>query len=200
MCHLDKYSLLSRSVQRSTPSEIGESRVAGGSCKRISTTRACVWKRRRGMGGRPENTAGLDVWLRVWLVVCFNVSLNLSFYAEEPPTSSLSSRSPPAVLASNVCSWHTTCVFACVLGLRWIGSGTRSGRSPSTFRTLLRRTQGARDVDEDVVVVAVGRRRRGSEQKVATRARRREFIFTNYAGGIEQPRLWCSNRRIGISV
>lgn len=53
------------------------------------------------------------------------------------------------VLRSSVCSWHTTCVFACVSDLRWIGTGTaRTGlgsRSPSTFRTLLDRAQGTRE-------------------------------------------------------
>lgn len=121
----------SRRFDAAFPLEIGESRVAGGFCKRFSTTGACLEKEEGRKGeenrGWPGNTAGLDVWLRVWLVVCFNVSLNLSFHAEVPPTSSLSSRSPPAVLASNVCSWHTTCVFACVLGLRWIDSGRRPG-------------------------------------------------------------------------
>lgn len=53
------------------------------------------------------------------------------------------------VLTSSVCSWHTTCVFACVSDLRWIGTGTaRTGlgsRSPSTFRTLLDRAQRTRE-------------------------------------------------------
>lgn len=121
-------------VRRSIPLEIGESRVAGGFCKRFPLRRERIWERKRGEENRgwPGNTAGLDVWD----CVCdslFALTSRWTSRSEVPPTS-LSSRSPPAVLASNVCSWHTTCVFARVLGLRWIDSGGEGDQgSPFDF-------------------------------------------------------------------
>lgn len=64
-CHLDKHSFLSL-VSRSTPLGIGESRIAGGSCKRIYDESVCLKKEEGnwGEGGREvagKYRAGLNV-------------------------------------------------------------------------------------------------------------------------------------------